>query len=80
MEGILPVSFSLQDERRIEEEHRLFYVAVTRARSHLFLSAYHNNEGINLRSFNKISRFIEVPIVLGALEKEFYPLLERERA
>jgi len=37
-EGILPSSRSLDDERAIEEERRLMYVAITRARKRLYLS------------------------------------------
>ncbi len=38
-EGTLPHAFSLDTEEGIEEERRLFYVGVTRARKHLLLSA-----------------------------------------
>jgi DNA helicase-2/ATP-dependent DNA helicase PcrA len=36
-EGILPHAKSLLDERRLEEEHRLFYVALTRAMQRVYL-------------------------------------------
>ena len=36
-EGILPHAKSLLDERRLEEEHRLFYVALTRAMQKVYL-------------------------------------------
>jgi len=37
-EGIFPASSAGDDERRLEEERRLFYVALTRAERHLTLS------------------------------------------
>jgi DNA helicase-2/ATP-dependent DNA helicase PcrA len=36
-EGILPHAKSLVDKRRLEEEHRLFYVALTRAMQRVYL-------------------------------------------
>ena len=40
-EGILPISFALDSEDEIEEEHRLFYVGITRAKNRLHLSLHH---------------------------------------
>ena len=37
-EGILPITYSLESEKLLEEERRLFYVAVTRAKDGLYLS------------------------------------------
>lgn len=37
-EGLLPSSRSLHDEKAVEEERRLFYVGITRARERLILS------------------------------------------
>jgi len=50
-EGILPHRKSLENEKELEEERRLFYVAVTRAKELLFLS-YTKKEG------RKPSRFL----------------------
>ena len=36
-EGVLPHAKSLLDKRRLEEEHRLFYVALTRAMRKVYL-------------------------------------------
>lgn len=54
MEGIIPHSNAATDEE-IEEERRLFYVAMTRAKNSLFISSYKKDE----ESENKnTSRFI----------------------
>jgi DNA helicase-2/ATP-dependent DNA helicase PcrA len=68
IDGILPVSFALANEDSIEEEQRLFYVAVTRAKRHLYLSVHHESRGFGMNQFNRISRFIENPRVLSCLE------------
>ncbi|MBZ4659028.1 MAG: UvrD/REP helicase, partial [Desulfacinum sp.] len=39
VDGHLPSSYALNDEDGIEEERRLFYVAATRAKRHLYLVA-----------------------------------------
>lgn len=69
MDGVLPVSFSLNTQEDIEEEHRLFYVGITRAKNHLFLSLHHEGTRGGINQFNKISRFIDAPNVLSKLER-----------
>ncbi len=68
MDGILPIAYALDDDDEIEEEHRLFYVGITRAKKHLFLSLHHEGirGGINL--LNKISRFLDAPNVYKKFE------------
>lgn len=60
IEGRFPSSHSLQKEEELEEERRLFYVAITRAREQLFLISpllvYLPGEG---KTFAKPSRFIQ---------------------
>ena len=70
VEGVLPVSFSLEDAEGIEEEHRLFYVALTRAKKHLYLAVHYENHGFSYNQFNQISRFIDSPEVLSRLEQK----------
>jgi len=70
VEGVLPVSFSLGDEESIEEEHRLFYVALTRAKKHLYLAVHYENHGFSYNQFNQISRFIDSPEVLSRLQQK----------
>jgi DNA helicase-2/ATP-dependent DNA helicase PcrA len=68
MDGVLPVAFALDDEDEIEEENRLFYVGVTRAKNRLFLSLHHEGTRGGITQFNKISRFLDVPNVFTKLE------------
>lgn len=70
MEGVFPVSFSLDDPEQIEEEHRLFYVAVTRAKDNLVVSFHHEASRSGMYQFNKVSRFIEADNVIAHLEKQ----------
>jgi len=70
MDGVLPVAFSLDHEDEIEEEQRLFYVGITRAKNHLFLSLHHEGFRGGITQFNKISRFVDVPNVLSKLSIE----------
>jgi DNA helicase-2/ATP-dependent DNA helicase PcrA len=46
VDGVFPSSRSLvdNDASEIEEEQRLFYVAVTRAKAELFLSLYNKGD------------------------------------
>jgi DNA helicase-2/ATP-dependent DNA helicase PcrA len=68
MDGILPVAYALDDEDEIEEEHRLFYVGITRAKTRLFLSFHHEGKRGGITQFNKISRFLDVPNVYTKFE------------
>jgi DNA helicase-2/ATP-dependent DNA helicase PcrA len=72
IEGRFPSVYSIHNDEELEEERRLFYVAVTRARENLFLIApmtiYIPGEG---KTLAKLSRFIkEVPPSLLEFYKE----------
>ena len=72
IEGRFPSLYSMHNMEELEEERRLFYVAVTRAREKLFLiapmTAYIPGEG---KTLAKISRFIkEIPPFLIEYYKE----------
>ena len=69
MDGVLPVSFALRDPEDTEEEQRLFYVAITRAKNELFLSLHHQGTRGGITQFNKISRFVDVTNVLSNLDR-----------
>lgn len=70
MDGILPIAYALDDEDEIEEEHRLFYVGITRAKKHLFLSLHHEGTRGGITQFNKISRFLDFSNVYTKLEHQ----------
>ena len=61
-EGIFPSARSLDDEKRLEEERRLMYVGITRARKRLYLSRASERMMYNQYSHNPESRFLaEIP-------------------
>ena len=60
-EGLFPHAFSLESDVQLEEERRLFYVGMTRARKRLQLSAAPGGAPY-LRSRGGVSRFLgEIP-------------------
>lgn len=61
-ENIFPISRAMFDEDQLEEERRLMYVGITRAKKHLFLSHAGNRMLYNARQSNEMSRFVsEIP-------------------
>ena len=61
-ENIFPSSRSRDEESRLEEERRLMYVGITRARARLFISRARQRSIYNQVSYNPPSRFIaEIP-------------------
>lgn len=60
LDGVLPSTFSLDDQESLDEELRLFYVAVTRAREELYLvyPAVQYHRQFN-DYFSRPSRFID---------------------
>src|SRR5258705_1486578 len=63
-DGNIPSDMSLSTRDGLEEERRLFYVALTRARDHLYLvhpqRFYDRRHGVNdPHSFSQPSRFLE---------------------
>jgi DNA helicase II / ATP-dependent DNA helicase PcrA len=62
VDGWFPSSRSLEDEEQLEEERRLMYVAMTRARNHLAvtypLNVYATRRGADY-SIDQLSRFID---------------------
>ena len=61
-ENIFPISRALMDEDQLEEERRLCYVGITRARKKLCLSCAHTRMLYNARNANEPSRFLsELP-------------------
>ena len=58
-EGVFPHSNSFFDDEALEEERRLCYVAITRAKKRLWLVNVHKRLLFGNDSFNKPSRFID---------------------
>ena len=58
-EGVFPHSNSFFDDEALEEERRLCYVAITRAKKRLWLVNAHKRLLFGNDSFNKPSRFID---------------------
>ena len=61
-EGIFPGFQSIGDEKELEEERRLFYVGITRAKEYLKLTCARRRTIFGSTSYNAVSRFIkEIP-------------------
>lgn len=58
-EGVFPHSRSLYSDTELEEERRLCYVGMTRAREELHLSHAHRRSLYGMPNFNARSRFID---------------------
>ena len=58
-EGLFPSYRSIGEQREIEEERRLCYVGITRAKEYLFLTCAKQRTIFGSTSLNKISRFLE---------------------
>ncbi len=61
-EGVFPSGRSMQEPGRLEEERRLCYVAITRAKENLYISYATQRMLYNQLNMNALSRFIdEIP-------------------
>ena len=61
-ESVFPINRAIFDERQMEEERRLCYVGITRARRRLFLTCAYTRALYNTRNSNAVSRFVdEIP-------------------
>ncbi len=58
-DGVFPHLRALGDRRELEEERRLAYVGITRARQRLYLSRAVNRSAWGAASYNPPSRFLE---------------------
>ncbi len=69
-EGILPHSRCLVDESEVEEERRLCYVGITRAKDYLYLTYASQRLYFGKSSLNEPSRFLsDIPTDLVELEE-----------
>jgi|YelNatPaOPRAMG01_1025707.scaffolds.fasta_scaffold03070_18 DNA helicase-2/ATP-dependent DNA helicase PcrA len=86
-EGVFPHSFSLGEKEDLEEERRLCYVGMTRAKRHLYLTSAQIRTLYGHTNSNDISRFVkEIPEDLieiipkeGAVKEERKVVTEFER-
>ena len=61
-EGIFPGRLSMDNPSEIEEERRLFYVGITRAKQNLFMTFAKHRTIFGSTSYNPVSRFVkEIP-------------------
>ena len=61
-EGIFPGYKSIGEPKELEEERRLFYVGITRAKEYLYLTCAKRRTIFGSTSYNAISRFVkEIP-------------------
>ena len=61
-EGIFPGYKSIGEEKELEEERRLFYVGITRAKEFLHLTCAKRRTIFGSTSYNQVSRFVkEIP-------------------
>ena len=58
-EGIFPGNKSIGEPKELEEERRLFYVGITRAKQFLYLTCAKRRTIFGSTSYNAISRFVE---------------------
>ena len=74
-EGLFPHSRSMMDKNELEEERRLCYVGMTRAREKLFLTYSRKRLFFGQKTTNIVSRFIlELPE--GTLERSLNQVQE----
>ena len=72
-EGIFPSYRSMDEDPEVEEERRLCYVGITRAREQLYISASSTRTLFGNTSYNKPSRFLkEIPedLIVGLVKEE----------
>jgi len=58
-EGIFPGVRAMDDEAQMEEERRLCYVGMTRAKRHLYMTCTHARTIFGKTAYNRVSRFME---------------------
>ena len=80
-EGLFPSFMSLQERTQLEEERRLFYVAVTRAEERLAVSFADTRMKYGERQMGEASRFLrEIPEEYYALVRRPKPVVRKERS
>jgi DNA helicase-2/ATP-dependent DNA helicase PcrA len=76
-EGLLPHSRSLNDDSEMEEERRLCYVGMTRAKRNLFLTYARTRKIFGSIQANNESRFLsDIPVQLVSKQTQAYSYLD----
>jgi DNA helicase-2/ATP-dependent DNA helicase PcrA len=81
-EGLFPVTSAIMQEDELEEERRLFYVAITRAKEKLYISFANQRNRFGTPSYQMKSRFLkELPTDILAQNAIFdgYKLYQFDR-
>jgi DNA helicase-2/ATP-dependent DNA helicase PcrA len=73
IDGVLPSSYATHDKEALEEEQRLLYVAVTRAKERLYILVHHEGRNNGIHTFNRLSRFIDTANVRSCLDERYAP-------
>jgi DNA helicase-2/ATP-dependent DNA helicase PcrA len=71
IDGVMPSSYATHDDEELEEEHRMFYVAVTRAKEQLYILLHHEGRNSGIHTFNRLSRFVDAPNVRACLNENY---------
>ena len=79
VDGALPSDMALGDPGGLAEEHRLFYVAITRARDHLYLYApqrlhIHRRGRDDRHGFGQLTRFLDAEALAACQSVTAAPL------
>jgi DNA helicase-2/ATP-dependent DNA helicase PcrA len=67
-DGHLPISYSAYSEEDREEERRLLYVSITRAKQELFLTMAHEGYRGGITTYARLSRFLDAPEINQLLD------------
>jgi DNA helicase-2/ATP-dependent DNA helicase PcrA len=67
-DGHLPISYSYQSDADQEEERRLLYVSITRAKQELFMTMSHEGYRGGITTFARLSRFLDSPQILRLMD------------
>ena len=80
-EGIFPGYKSISEPKELEEERRLCYVGITRAKEHLYLTCSKQRTIFGSTSYNQVSRFLkEIPEeLLEGYEEAFGETTNKEK-
>lgn len=68
--AVLPSSDKTHDDEALEEEQRLLYVAVTRAKERLYILVHHESRNNGIHTFNRLSRFVDAANVRACLNEK----------